>query len=111
VDEIAAIDKEVWRLRERIFELNKRRIELKKMAKRARECGPASPDTLSIPVASLRFSTRISNVFKNENIETLGDLVQRSERDFHATPLFGARSLLEVKDLLLTFGLKLKGDK
>jgi DNA-directed RNA polymerase alpha subunit len=121
MDEIAEIDTEVRRLRERIFELNQRRIEIKKRTKRARECGPASPETLSIPVASLRFSPRIHNVFKNYNVHTLGDLVQYSEReliygyydgrDFHSFANLGAKSVLEIKVVLLTFGLKLKGDK
>lgn len=120
MDEITEIDKEVRRLRERIFELNQRRIEIKKLAKRARECGPASPETLSISVASLRFSSRIRNVFKNCNVNTLGDLIQYSERDlihgyyegtrFCGFANLGAKSVLEIKDVLLTFGLKLKGD-
>ena len=111
MDEIAEIDKEVRRLRERIFELNKRRIELKKLIKRARQNGPTSPEILAIPVASMRFNNRVKNTFKNENIETLGDLVRLHVVDFRRMHNFGEKSLLEVKDLLLTFGLKIKGDE
>ena len=111
MDEIAQIDKEVRRLRERIFELNKRRTELKKLIKRARENGPTSPEVLAIPIADMRFSNRVKNTFKNQNIETLGDIVRMHIVDFRYMPNFGEKSLQEVKDLLLTLGLKIKGDK
>ena len=110
MDEITEIDKEVRRLRERIFELNKRRIELKKLIKTARQNGPTSPEVLAIPVAGMRFSCRLKNTFKNENIETIGDIVRLHMSDFRRMPNFGEKSLLEVKDLLSTFGLKIKGD-
>lgn len=110
MDEITEIDKEVRRLRERIFELNKRRIDLKKLIKTARQNGPTSPEVLAIPITSLRLNCRVQNMFKHNNIETLGDLAQLHRVDLRRLPNFGEKSLLEVKDLLLTFGLKIKGD-
>ena len=110
MDEVTEIDKEVRRLRERIFELNTRRAKLKKRIKDARQKGPASPEVLAIPIADMRFSCRVENTFKNNNIETLGDIVRLHMVDFRRMHNFGEKSLLEVKDLLSTFGLKIKGD-
>ncbi len=119
MDEIAEIDKEVRALRKRIFELNKRRVHLKKQRKL--DLKPVSPETLAISIAALPFSVRVQNALKNGGIETLGDIVQYSERDFvygyhnwkdsWSFPNLGEKSVLEIKELLLTFGLKLKGDE
>ena len=61
VDEIVEIDKEVRALRERIFELNKRRIQIKKQQKL--DLKPVSPETLAVPIAALPFSARVRNVW------------------------------------------------
>ena len=120
MDEIAEIDKEVRRLRKCIFELNERRIQLKKQRKQERKSAP--PEILAIPIKSLSFSTRVKNTFKNNNIETLGDILQYSADDllskryhynrdaFHSIN-FGAKSLQEVVEVLLSFGLTLKDDE
>ena len=120
MDEIAKIDKEVRRLRKRIFELNQRRIQIKKQCKQDRK--PAAPEVLALPIKSLGFSTRVQNAFKNNNIETLGDVIQYSAKDFlrkrrYPKPdefysnTFGAKSLQEVINVLLSFGLTLKDDE
>lgn len=111
MDEVTEIEKEVRRLHKLIFELNKRRLNLIKKAKRQQDNGPVSPETLAIPVASLRLTARTWNAFKDYNINTLGDLVQMHEIDFRRMECFGEKSLLEVKNVLLTFGLMLKGDE
>ena len=119
MNEIAEIDKEVRRLRKRIFELNKRRIQIRKQQKL--DLKPVSPETLAIPIAALPFSTCVRNALKGGGIETLGDIVRYSEREFvygchnwkesWSFPNLGEKSVLEIKELLLTFGLKLKGDE
>ncbi len=120
MDEIAEIDKEVRRLRKRIFDLNQRRIQVKKQRRQDRK--PISPAILAIPVKSLSFSTRVQNAFKNNNVETLGDVLQYSARDFlrkrryphpdeFYSNTFGAKSLQEVVEVLLSFGLTLKDDE
>lgn len=119
MDEIAEIDIEVRALRKRIFELNKRRIQLKKQQKL--DLKPVSPETLAIPIAALPFSARVRNALKGGGVETLGDIVRYSEREFvygcrrgserWSFPCLGEKSVLEIKELLLTFGLKLKGDE
>ena len=110
VDEIVEIDKEVRALRERIFELNKRRIQIKKQQKL--DLKPVSPETLAVPIAALPFSARVRNALKGGGIETLGDIVQYSEREFVygcrnwkksvSFPNLGEKSVLEIKELLLT---------
>jgi DNA-directed RNA polymerase alpha subunit len=120
MDEITEIDREVRRLRKRIFELNKRRIGIKKQRKQTRKSAP--PEILAISVKSLDFSTRVKNAFANNNIETLGDILQYSANDFlrksyYAKPdefcsnNFGVKSLQEVTETLLSFGLTLKDDE
>jgi DNA-directed RNA polymerase subunit alpha len=68
---------------------------------------------LSKPIEELDLSVRSANCLKNANIRTLGDLVQRSEREMLSTKNFGRKSLDEIKDVLaslgLSFGMSLKG--
>jgi DNA-directed RNA polymerase subunit alpha len=43
-------------------------------------------------------------------IETIGDLVSKSEQELAAIPNFGKKSIEEVRETLGTHGLKLRGD-
>ena len=43
-------------------------------------------------------------------IETIGDLVTKSEGELAAIPNFGKKSIEEVKETLATHGLNLRGD-
>src|ERR1700716_2670271 len=58
-------------------------------------------------------SVRSANCLKNANIRTLGDLVQRTEREMLSTKNFGRKSLDEIKDVLanmnLSFGMRVPG--
>ena len=49
-------------------------------------------------------------LFRSANIQTIGDLVQRSESEMLRTKNFGRKSLNEIKEILgslgLTFGMK-----
>ena len=53
----------------------------------------------------LDLSVRSANCLKNANIRTLGDLVQRTEREMLSTKNFGRKSLDEIKDVLASLGL------
>ena len=79
------------------------------------EVDPRLGELLGKPIEELDLSVRSANCLKNANIRTLGDLVQRSEREMLATKNFGRKSLDEIKDVLtglgLSFGMSLKGDK
>lgn len=57
-------------------------------------------------VEELELSVRSANCLKNDNIVYIGDLVQKSEGEMLKTPNFGRKSLNEIKDVLLSMGLK-----
>ena len=61
-------------------------------------------------VDELELSTRVLNVFKNDSIVYLGDLVQKSAGELLRTPNFGRLSLNEVKGLLKERNLSLGMD-
>jgi DNA-directed RNA polymerase subunit alpha len=58
-------------------------------------------------VEELELSVRSMNCLRNENILYIGDLVCRSENDLLRTPNFGRKSLNEIKEVLVHFGLDL----
>ena len=69
------------------------------------ELDPRLSEMLSKPIEELDLSVRSANCLKNANIRTLGDLVQRSEREMLSTKNFGRKSLDEIKDVLSSLGL------
>jgi DNA-directed RNA polymerase subunit alpha len=58
----------------------------------------------------LDLSVRSANCLKNANINTLRDLVRRSEREMLETKNFGRKSLEEVQEILADLGLRLGMD-
>jgi DNA-directed RNA polymerase subunit alpha len=62
-------------------------------------------------VDELELSVRSYNCLKNASIETIADLVQKSENEMLKTKNFGRKSLVEIKEILksmnLRFGLKI----
>ncbi|MGH9457507.1 MAG: DNA-directed RNA polymerase subunit alpha [Thermoanaerobaculia bacterium] len=66
---------------------------------------PRMAELLGKPIEELDLSVRSANCLKNANIRTLGDLVQRTEREMLATKNFGRKSLDEIKDVLGSLGL------
>lgn len=62
-------------------------------------------------VEDLELSVRSANCLKNAGINTIGELVQRTEAEMLKTKNFGRKSLSEIKDILneynLSFGMKL----
>lgn len=57
-------------------------------------------------VEDLELSVRSHNCLKNDNITYIGDLVIKTEGEMLKTPNFGRKSLNEIKDLLVSMGLK-----
>lgn len=57
-------------------------------------------------VAELELSVRSQNCLQNANIIYIGDLVIKTEAEMLKTPNFGRKSLNEIKDILVGFGLK-----
>lgn len=76
---------------------------------------PKMSEMLGKPIEELDLSVRSANCLKNANIRTLGDLVQRTEREMLATKNFGRKSLDEIKDVLaslgLSFGMSRSGER
>ena len=62
---------------------------------------------LSTPVEELELSVRSSNCLKMANIQSIGDLVQRSEDEMVKTKNFGKKSLAEIQNKLKSYGLSL----
>lgn len=56
-------------------------------------------------VDELELSVRAHNCLKNAEIDTIADLVQRTEYDMLRTKNFGRKSLNEIKEILHTMGL------
>ena len=88
----------------RIFSAFETRIEEREEAA-APEVDPRLAEMLSKPIEELDLSVRSANCLKNANIRTLGDLVQRTEREMLSTKNFGRKSLDEIKDVLASLGL------
>jgi DNA-directed RNA polymerase subunit alpha len=65
-------------------------------------------------VEDLELSVRSANCLKNAGINSIGELVQKTEADMLKTKNFGRKSLSEIKDILteygLNFGMKLEFD-
>lgn len=63
-------------------------------------------------VDDLELTVRSANCLKAENINFIGDLVQKSENELLQTPNLGKKSLTEIKDVLasraLSLGMKLE---
>jgi DNA-directed RNA polymerase subunit alpha len=65
----------------------------------------------NFPIEELELGVRSYNCLKRVGIETIGDLVSKSEAELGAIPNFGKKSIEEVKDSLASHGLVLRGDE
>ncbi|MDC9720694.1 MAG: DNA-directed RNA polymerase subunit alpha [Gammaproteobacteria bacterium] len=59
------------------------------------------------PVDDLELTVRSANCLKAENLNFIGDLIQRTEVELLKTPNLGKKSLTEIKDVLASRGLSL----
>ncbi|HLG95370.1 MAG TPA: DNA-directed RNA polymerase subunit alpha [Bryobacteraceae bacterium] len=62
-------------------------------------------EVLNRSVEELELSVRSYNCLKNANIQTIADLVQRTEAEMLRTKNFGRKSLNEIKEILANLGL------
>ncbi len=67
----------------------------------------ARNDNLNRSVEELELSVRSYNCLKNANIQTIGELIQKSEQEMLRTKNFGRKSLNEIKEILQNMGLGL----
>jgi DNA-directed RNA polymerase subunit alpha len=63
----------------------------------------------NFPIEELELGVRSYNCLKRVGIETIGDLVTKSENELAAIPNFGKKSIEEVKETLQQHGLTLRG--
>jgi DNA-directed RNA polymerase subunit alpha len=61
-------------------------------------------------IEELEIGVRAYNCLKRAGVQTVGDLVQRSESELNAIPNFGKRSTDEVKEALTSLGLSLRDE-
>ncbi len=64
-----------------------------------------------ILIEELELGVRSYNCLKRVGIETIGDLVVKSENELAAIPNFGRKSIEEVRETLAAHGLTLKGEE
>jgi DNA-directed RNA polymerase subunit alpha len=64
----------------------------------------------NFPIEELELGVRSYNCLKRVGIETIGDLVMKTENELAAIPNFGKKSIEEVKETLQQHGLTLRGD-
>ena len=64
-------------------------------------------EILNRSVEELELSVRSYNCLKNANIQTIGELVQKTEAEMLRTKNFGRKSLNEIKEILANMDLSL----
>jgi DNA-directed RNA polymerase subunit alpha len=81
--------------------------------------GEALPDTVAAPggdgldeilIEELELGVRSYNCLKRAGVQTVGDLVRKSESELNAIPNFGQKSIEEVIETLDSRGLSLRPD-
>jgi DNA-directed RNA polymerase subunit alpha len=76
----------------------------------AATAGPSADGMEEILIEELELGVRSYNCLKRAGIQTIGDLVQKSENELSAIPNFGRKSIEEVKETLRVRGLGLRED-
>jgi DNA-directed RNA polymerase subunit alpha len=75
--------------------------------------GQPSPDRErpdDTPIEELELGVRSYNCLKREGVETVGDLVAKSDQELMCIPNFGRKSIEEVRERLAKNNLKLRGE-
>src|SRR5689334_23945471 len=78
--------------------------------------GGVTPETAlahgmeNFPIEELELGVRSYNCLKRVGIETIGDLVMKTEQELAAIPNFGKKSIEEVRETLAQHGLHLRGE-
>src|SRR5262249_55184960 len=64
----------------------------------------------NFPIEELELGVRSYNCLKRVGIETIGDLVMKTEQELAAIPNFGKKSIEEGRETLATHRLNLRGE-
>lgn len=62
------------------------------------------------PIEELELGVRSYNCLKREGVETIGDLITKSDQELMCIPNFGRKSIEEVRERLAQNNLKLRGE-
>ncbi len=73
-----------------------------------KETAPAGSKDLQLPIEDLELPVRVLNCLHRGGINTVGQLVEKTEDDLLALRSFGARSIEDVKEKLEKRGFKLR---
>ena len=76
----------------------------------AEVAAPSAHGMENILIEELELGVRSYNCLKRVGIETIGDLIGKSEAELAAIPNFGKKSIEEVRETLATHGLTLRGE-
>jgi DNA-directed RNA polymerase subunit alpha len=76
----------------------------------ATAAAPVAGPMHDILIEELELGVRSYNCLKRAGIQTVGDLISKSESELNAIPNFGRKSIDEVIETLHTRGLDLRGD-
>ena len=83
---------------------------LGEQAREAEVEAPTAHGMENFPIEELELGVRSYNCLKRVGIETIGDLVSKSEDELSAIPNFGKKSIEEVRETLQAHGLNLRED-
>ena len=73
------------------------------------DVGAKEPAALESPVSMLgKISVRLANALQNDNLETIGDIVNKRKLDFRRMPNLGKHSINELEAALARVGHRLK---
>ena len=81
-------------------------VDLDELSRSPEDHEPAA--ILMRPVDELQLTVRSANCLRAEGINSVGDLVQRSEIELLKTPNLGRKSIVELKGVLAKLGLHLR---
>jgi DNA-directed RNA polymerase subunit alpha len=87
------------------------KIDMGEIAAAEAEAPSTSHGMENFPIEELELGVRSYNCLKRVGIETIGDLVTKTENELAAIPNFGKKSIEEVKETLGTHGLTLRGEE
>ena len=78
--------------------------------RRAEAEAPQAHGMENFPIEELELGVRSYNCLKRVGIETIGDLVSKTETELAAIPNFGKKSIEEVRETLQAHGLTLRDE-
>jgi DNA-directed RNA polymerase subunit alpha len=84
------------------------KMDIERLGQQAGAAPNVPEEVMKKPISDLELSVRSRKCMERLAIETVGDLMQKTEAELLAAKNFGQTSLNEVKQRLEEFGLRLK---